>query len=216
MFRRRWWRKKYRVFVLYSKETDQKLYRHREWMKFVPVFDEIFKLSSRKAFIRSRQTSDNKKGWLGFGRMPWNEASNEKWTTLYLGGEDDVKFYNTQVWCPDWNEIYSRGQAIDIFLKVDNGDWLVEHGVESYQALIIAFKEGLYAENMKEVDRLVQHLEDLVENCKRETFSIPWAKSILYCLGMEDPLEEASLGTFLKIKNTSSSGALGRSQAGDG
>ena len=61
------------------------LWRWEHWRKIVPVMDELVALLPRPVSIRSNQGyEDGDMKDLPFGRMPWGEAGNRKWTTKYI------------------------------------------------------------------------------------------------------------------------------------
>ena len=100
-------RPRLRVGVVLGR-LEPPLWRWEQWQKIVPVMDELVRLLPRPVSIRSNQGyEDGNMKDLPFGRMPWGEAGNRKWTTKYLDGPRPVYFACTEFWSPSrstWSE----------------------------------------------------------------------------------------------------------------
>ncbi|MBK9759268.1 MAG: hypothetical protein IPO90_04660 [Flavobacteriales bacterium] len=135
----------YKVWVMHS-SNPIRIYAWDNWKEMMPMITSLLSITTEKAYIRSLQAYEHKNGWLGFGRMPWNEESNKRWTTKYLeepNGQGEVQFFDTEVWAPDWNSWLRTGRTPEIFVKVfgDTGFEGLKNG------LIIAMPMYLFKRN---------------------------------------------------------------------
>lgn len=96
------------------------LWRWEHWRKIVPVMDELVALLPRPVSILSSQSYENgPERNLPFGRMPWGEAGNRKWTTKYLDGPEPVHFSRTEFWSPSRSRWAEEGRDPEMYARLD-------------------------------------------------------------------------------------------------
>ena len=113
--------------------------------------DRLVALSPAKASIRTRQAYEQVHGWLGFGRMLWNRENNEKWATKYRENENNgpnVRFFDTQIWAPDWNHVDRTGIPPDLFVRLYNEP----DSRIAREGLIVAIKKTIAEKNAAEIE----------------------------------------------------------------
>ncbi|HEY5722337.1 MAG TPA: DUF4304 domain-containing protein [Allosphingosinicella sp.] len=100
---------------------EPELWRWENWRKIVPVMDALVSRLPRPVSILSGQMYEDGTGkQLPFGRMPWGEAGNRKWTTKYIEeGEGPVTFSQTEFWSPSRSEWAEKGGAPDFYARLD-------------------------------------------------------------------------------------------------
>lgn len=149
----------YKVFVIHTTE-EVGLYRWETWKQLMPMITTLLSITAEKAYIRTNQISANGNGRLGFGRMPWNEESNRKWTTKYLEGpgETGVRFCDTEIWAPDWNNCLKRQMNPDLFVMVQN----CQGAVGLAEVLVIALPVHLFHKHQVLIGSEVEKMRSIV------------------------------------------------------
>jgi hypothetical protein len=136
------------------------------------ALNPVIGLSPAKAAIKTHQSLPGSSSWLGFGRMIWNAKSNEKWTEKYAT-EERLKFFDTQVWAPDWNTVWKQGLPPDVFLHVQRH----QHGNIS-QAVTLAVREPLYTANLSLIRGAVESVARAAPDTKQYFGYLPWAEEV--------------------------------------
>jgi hypothetical protein len=97
------------------------LWRWEHWQKIAPVMDELVQLLPRPVSILSSQSHEKGSGKdLPFGRMPWGEAGNRKWTTRYIEeGEGPVHFGRTEFWSPSRSTWAEERSEPEMYARLD-------------------------------------------------------------------------------------------------
>lgn len=171
-----WWTyRRYRLWVINTnKETF--LYKWDNWKLLMPSIEKLLTLTKEKAFIKTSQSFKFENKWLGFGRMPWSEESNIKWTTKYrtLENESRLQFYDTEIWAPDWNVMDGRNLPPDIYIRLYN------IGFKSVmEGLIIAIPRRIAVKQKELVDSELEQLTKLIPNSSLTMITrlwYPWMK----------------------------------------
>ncbi len=95
------------------------LWRWEHWRGIVPVMDELVRRLPRPVSILSQQGYESDMKSLPFGRMPWGEAGNRKWTTQYLDGPEPVYFTHTEFWSPSRSIWVEEGRDPEMYARLD-------------------------------------------------------------------------------------------------
>lgn len=167
----RHWFNKYRVWVV-STAAEARLYLWDNWKDLVPLVDELVALSSAAAYMKSHQALGQRSGWLGFGRMSWTRENNEKWATKHRDapGGAEVRFFDTQVWAPDLNDMDRTGSPPDLFLRLFNEP----ASAVAREGLVIAIRHSIAKRHASIIDRAVAGLSDRIEGSTVACLTRSW------------------------------------------
>ena len=171
-----WAATEYAVHLLTISDSKPEIYRWAQWQHIFPVIDKLVAMSASRAAIRSCQSFEDHSGWLGFGRMIWSEKNNRKWTEKYHSHEYESKefrFFDVEIWAPDWNIVFREDKAPDIFIKLVKTEFPTIN-----QALVIAIRYPIYKRNSHEVQSLIEGLNSMLNNCQLHTGTLGWAEEI--------------------------------------
>jgi hypothetical protein len=167
----RWW--SYRRYRLWVINTDKVafLYKWDNWKLLMPSLDKLLALTKEKAFIKTSQSFEFENKWLGFGRMIWSEENNKKWTTKFRTPENEsrLKFFDTEVWSPDWHEVERSGVPPDIYFRLYNIDF---HSIR--EGLIIAIPSRMAKRHNETIEFEVRRLTNLIPNSTLTTTTRLW------------------------------------------
>ncbi len=163
---------KYRVWVV-STASEAELYLWDNWKHLYPLVDRLVSLSPAKAFIRTRQAVDHKNEWLGFGRMAWSKDNNAKWTTRYRENASEgssVRFFDTEIWAPDWNQVDKTGAFPDVYVRLYNepASQITKEG------LIVAIRKSIADKNTAAIESVLADIAKLIPNCTLARVTRSW------------------------------------------
>jgi hypothetical protein len=137
------------------------------WKEIYPEIDSLLSLNKNQTFIRTFQSFEHDNKWLGFGRMKWNLENNIKWTEKYKN-QKQLNFYNTEIWCPDWNHYEKTGNYPDIFINAFQ--------FPDETGLLFAIKKTFYIENKEEIDSLLSNVNSKIPNSSLKLAERFWKK----------------------------------------
>lgn len=163
---------KYQLWVV-STTSEAQLYLWNNWKYLFPLVDTLVLLSPEKASIRTFQAIEHKHGWLGFGRMSWNIENNEKWTKKYRGNEPNitcVRFFDTQIWAPDWNQACKTGIPPDIFIRLYNEP---ERKI-AREGLIVAIKKRIAEKNAATIESAIADISKSIPDSTVASIARSW------------------------------------------
>ncbi|MBT1705832.1 hypothetical protein [Chryseosolibacter indicus] len=167
----RWWTyRRYRLWVI-NTDKETFLYKWDNWKLLMPSIEKLLTLTKEKAFIKTSQSFKFENKWLAFGRMPWSEESNIKWTTKYRTSENEsrLQFYDTEIWAPDWNEVDRSNVPPDIYIKLYN------LGFKSIQeGLIIAIPRRIAVRQKELIESELTQLTKLIPNSTQAMITRLW------------------------------------------
>lgn len=95
------------------------LHRWETWRPIVAPMTDLVNLLPRRTSIRSFQHRPGESKWLPFGTLPWNEASNRKWSSEYLDASAPVEFEATEIWSPSRSTWADEGKEPQLYAKID-------------------------------------------------------------------------------------------------
>lgn len=163
---------KYQLWVV-STTFEAQLYLWNNWKYLFPLVDALVLLSPAKASIRTFQAIEHKHGWLGFGRMSWSKENNEKWTKKYRENESDrsgVRFFNTEIWAPDWNQAYKTGIPPDIFIRLYNEP----ESQIAREGLIVAIKKRIAEKNAATIEPAIADISKGIPSSTVASITRSW------------------------------------------
>lgn len=144
---------KYDLWIV-STPAEAQLYLWDTWKCLFPLIDRLVAFSPAKAYIRTHQAYEHEHGWLGFGRMSWSRENNEKWAIKYRENENigsRVRFFDTEIWAPDWNDVNKKGTAPDLFIRLFNEP----DSRIAREGLIVAIKRSIAGKNAPELEAVI-------------------------------------------------------------
>lgn len=168
-----------------STTFDARLYLWDNWRVLFPLIDRLVGLSPAKAFIRTYQAYEPGHGWLGFGRMSWNRENNEKWAKKYRANEDkepDVRFFDTQIWAPDWNHAEKTGIAPDLFVRLFNEP----DSRIAKEGLIVAIEKTIAEKNTAAIESIVADVSRIVPDSTVKRITRSWFAGAGFVNRIED------------------------------
>jgi hypothetical protein len=171
-----WWTyRRYRLWVI-NTDKEAFLYKWDNWKLLLPSIDNLLSLTKEKAFLKTSQSFELENKWLGFGRMAWSVENNKKWTTKFRTPENEsrLKFFGTEVWAPDWNEVVRSGVPPDIYFKLYNMNFK-----SIREGLIIAIPRRVANRHKKTIELELTRLTNLIPNSTLTVttrFWQPWFK----------------------------------------
>lgn len=168
----KWTYRRYKVWVINTKKPVE-LYIWDNWKHLCPSIDTLLTFTNEQAFMRSYQLYDSENRWLGFGRMPWGEECNKKWTTQYkneAGTKAKLSFHQTEIWAPDWNKVSKENIPPDVFIK------LYHHpSIESIkEGLVVVIPNNIYKRNKTLADAALAALTTAIPDATLTSISRFW------------------------------------------
>lgn len=163
---------KYQLWVV-STAFEAQLYLWENWKSLFPLADALISLSPANASIRTFQSIEHKDGWLGFGRMPWSKENNEKWTKKYRENEANgivIRFFETQIWAPDWNQVDKTGMPPDIFIRLFNEP----QSRIAREGLIVAIKKAIAERNSAVIMHAIEDISRMVQDSTVTSITRSW------------------------------------------
>lgn len=165
--------RKYRLWVI-NTPAEAQLYLWINYKLLYPHIDALLSVSRAKAFIRSSQSIEGKNGWLGFGRMAWTKENNEKWTKKYRmnkRSDENIEFFETQIWAPDWNNYCNTGVPPDVFIEIYNfqNDTTIREGV------IVAIPDRIYKKHTNQIDIAIDEITKAIPEPTLSTTFRSWS-----------------------------------------
>jgi uncharacterized protein DUF4304 len=160
------------------------LWRWEHWRRIVPVMDELVALLPRPVSILSQQGHESDMKALPFGRMPWSEAGNRKWTTKYLDGPEPVCFTRTEFWSPSRTTWVEEGKDPEMYARLDRDP----HG--EVQGFILALRRDRLATLglAEAADRTLAAVAAALPGSRRVINDRGWAES-KFLMVQSNPLD---------------------------
>jgi hypothetical protein len=161
----------YYGYYLFGLYTDKPIWDWTIWKECMPLIQPVIDLSPDMPTIKSEQAvpvaygKDNQfvsynKSSLRFGRMIYNEKSNEKWTTKYIN-ETNWTFFDTEIVFPTFTYCEKNKVHPDIFIKISNENLTGSAQPKINQSLIILFKTKLADDDkLKIIEHNIKALSD--------------------------------------------------------
>jgi len=170
------YRNKKRILWVINTPSNAHLYLWENWKNILPFIDTLVKLSSSQAHIRTNQALEHENNWLGFGRMVWNKANNEKWTKKFRENEyanANITLYDTQIWAPDWNQHCKTGVPPDIFIYLYNNpnDNVIKEGI------VISMPKRTFNNNEELIESVLNNLLKTIPNSTLSQTTRNWNPS---------------------------------------
>ena len=155
------YKNKKRILWVINTHLSAHLFLWENWKNIYPLIDSLVTLSPSQAYIRTNQALEHENNWLGFGRMIWSKANNEKWTKKFRENEyanANVTFYDTQIWAPDWNQHCKTGIPPDIFIHLYNNpdDNVIKEGI------VISMPKRTFNNNVELIESVLNNLLKLI------------------------------------------------------
>jgi Domain of unknown function (DUF4304) len=175
------------------------LYRWQTWQKIVAPMTELVKLLPRPTSIRSFQNRPGKSQWLPFGRLPWSDASNRKWTSEYLEAPEPVEFEATEIWSPSRSIWAEEGKNPELYAKLDQST------VCETQGFILALRRDVLksAPGSKEAaDRVIDAVAAALPDGRRVVFDRGWNEKRLFAVIAQNPLDYTGSGEVMEWAET--------------
>src|SRR5690348_12564164 len=113
----------YDTYVLLGDTASRPLWHWSSWQQLVPKLDPLVEAARGKAALRSTQFLPDQKGTVKFGRIGWDEKSQQKWThgsPMSSPASANWKFCSAELWVPSWTECEREHLAPDLFLTVSS------------------------------------------------------------------------------------------------
>ena len=156
-----------------STTSSAQLYLWDNWRDLFPLVDGLVTLSPAKAFIRTHQAYEEEQGWLGFGRMSWNRENNEKWAKKYRENENNgsgVRFFDTQIWAPDWNHAEKTGIPPDLYIRL----FSEPESRVAKEGLIVAIKKAIAEKNAATIESVIADVSRRVSDSTVKRITRSW------------------------------------------
>jgi hypothetical protein len=189
---------KYQLWVVHT-AAEAQLYLWEKWKYLLPLVDTLVSLSPAKAFMRSRQAIESENAWLGFGRMSWDKENNEKWTRLHKENESKgrgVRFFNTEIWAPDWNQVEKTGVFPDIYVRLYNEP----DSRITREGLIIAIKHAIVEKNTAAIEPVIADISRTVPHSTVISITRSWGPGAGFVNHIQD-MNNWELKTILEDRD---------------
>jgi len=162
------------------------LYRWEIWRKIVAPMTELTDLLPRSTSIRSYQHRPGHSNWLPFGRLPWSEANNHKWTNEYLEGPEPVEFQATEIWSPSRSIWAKEGKNPELYAKIDrNASWETQGFILALRRDVLKPAPGI----AEAADRVVDSVAAALPDARRVIFDRGWNEKRLFAVIAQNPLD---------------------------
>jgi hypothetical protein len=164
---------------------DPPLHRWEHMRRIVPAMSELVEHLPRATAIRSFQYRPGLSTPLPFGKLPWGEAANRKWTSLYLEAAEPVEFLQTEFWSPSCGTWKKEGKDPELYARLERSE------VDQAQAFILAVRrDQLRTPGVATAaDAVLDAVAALLPGTKRIVFDRAWnEKRILFAI-RQNPLE---------------------------
>jgi hypothetical protein len=180
-----WNRPKMRIACLLA-GPEPPLYRWETWRKIVAPMTELADLLPRPTSIRSFQHRPGQSKWLPFGRLPWSEASNHKWTSEYLEAPEPVEFEATEIWSPSRSTWAEEVKNPDLYAKIDrNTSWETQGFILALRRDVLKSAPGIGDAAGGVIDVVAATSPDV----RRVVFDRGWNEKRLFAVIAQNPLD---------------------------
>lgn len=162
------------------------LYRWENWRSVVAPMTQLVELMPRPTSIRSFQNRPGQSKWLPFGRLPWSEASNRKWTGEYLEAPEPVEFEATEIWSPSRSTWAEEGKSPELYAKIDR------NSASETQGFILALRRDVLKStpgSAEAADRVVDAVAAVLPNARRVVFDRAWNEKRVFGVIAQNPLD---------------------------
>jgi len=145
---------------------------------------ELVERLPRPVSILSYQTRPDRDKRLPFGRMAWNAAGHDKWTTEYLEGPEPVEFVQTEFWSPARSTWAEEGRPPEMYARLDRSLYGEEQG------FILALRRDVLAIPgvAEAADRTLAAVGDALPGARTLVSDRGWAEKKILMLEIE-PLD---------------------------
>jgi hypothetical protein len=162
------------------------LYRWETWRKIIPLMTALVELLPRATSIRSFQNRPGESKWLPFGRLPWSDASNRKWTSEYLDAPEPVEFEATEIWSPSRSTWAEEGKNPEFYAKLDQST------VSETQGFMLALRRDVLKSapgSAEAADRVVDAVASALPDARRVVFDRAWNEKRVFAVIAQNPLD---------------------------
>jgi hypothetical protein len=97
------------------------IYDWTVWRQIMPLLEPIVRATKERMAVRSSQFDRTTEKAIAFGRLGWDEKSQQAWThgsprTAAICATWEFQF--TQLWAPSWAKVPAGAQGPDLFIEV--------------------------------------------------------------------------------------------------
>jgi hypothetical protein len=170
------------------------LWRWENWRNIVAPMTELAGLLPRPTSIRSFQNRPGQSKWLPFGRMPWSEASNRKWTCEYLEAPEPVEFEATEIWSPSRSTWAEEGKNPELYAKIDR------NSAGETQGFILALRRDVLRSapgSAEAADRVIAAVAAVLPSARCSIFDRAWNEKRLFGVIAQNPLDYTGSGEVM-------------------
>jgi hypothetical protein len=170
------------------------LYRWENWQSVIAPMTKLVDLLPRPTSIRSFQNRPGESKWLPFGRLPWSEASNRKWTVEYLEAAEPVEFEATEIWSPSRSTWAEEGKNPELYVKIDSSN------VAETQGFLLALRRDVLKSapgSAEAADRVIDAVAAVLPNARRLVFDRAWNEKRLFGVIAQNPLDYTGSGEVM-------------------
>ena len=164
--------------------ADPPLHRWEHWRRIVPALSELVEHLPRATAIRSFQSRPDRLSTpLPFGKLPWGEAANRKWTSLYLEAAEPVEFLKTEIWSPSCGTWKKEGRDPELYARLERSP------VDDGQAFILALRRDQLAHAGAAADAVLDAVAALLPGSRRLIADRRWDERRILGIIRQNPLE---------------------------
>ncbi|MGB4812754.1 MAG: hypothetical protein WBP13_09805 [Methylophilaceae bacterium] len=155
----------YNVYVFLGNPQVKPIWHWDAWSAVSPHISNLIAVCRGKGAIRSNQLLSNG-DFVKFGKMPWSEKANHKWThgspnTLV---DDSVTLLSTEIWAPTWGACEKEDQSPDLYISIGNEAYSTPQEKLLFHAVVILAVETSVAEANKAImDELVNKISTVTD-----------------------------------------------------
>ena len=162
------------------------LYRWNTWHNIIALMTELVTMLPRASSIRSFQHRPGESKWLPFGRLPWNEASNRKWTSQYLEAPEPVEFSATEIWSASRSTWSEEGKDPDLYVKIDrNAAWSTQGFILALRRDVLKATPGM----AERADEVFDAVGAVLPSAQRVVVDRGWNEKRLFAVMGVNPLD---------------------------
>lgn len=162
------------------------LHRWENWRQIIGPMTELIELLPRPTSIRSFQHRPGESKWLPFGRLPWSDASNRKWTSEYLESSEPVEFEATEIWSPSRSTWAEEGKNPELYAKIDQSTvWETQGFIFALRRDVLKSAPG----SADAADRVIDAVATALPDGRRAVFDRGWNEKRLFGVIAQNPLD---------------------------
>ena len=164
--------KKYKVFVFITKKEDTNFLSDKVCTKFDNCFANVLEKSQETPTILSMQISSEKKGFLPFGNMVYNEKNLKKCVEKYKNHKN-WKVYNTQIWAGNRKKILEENKFPEFVFTNDYvGVRYENHPIDNVFAC--SFENDFYNNHKIHIESAIKELKNQIIYKKGFYYTRTW------------------------------------------